>query len=266
MTENNEIVLYRPDETLSLDVRVADESVWLSQQQMAELFGVKENTITYHIKEIYASNELQPFSTAQKIRVVRKEGNRMVNRAIDFYNLDMIISVGYRVNSHNATLFRQWATNVLRQYMMQGYAINQRLVQMQEHIDHRLTEHEQILAEHQRQIDFFVQTNIPPVEKVFFEGDFFEARVLIERLIKTASKRVVIIDGYVDAATFDILDVRAEHVIATIYTHSVGEKIATLQALHNEQQGAKPIEVKKWNIANWSITWSRSIPVCMTSH
>lgn len=213
---------------------------------MAELFGVKENNITYHIKEIYASKELQPSSTAQKIRVVRKEGNRMVNRAIDFYNLDMIISVGYRVNSRNATLFRQWATNVLKQYMMQGYAINQRLVLMQEHIDHRLAEHEQILAEHQRQIDFFVQTNIPPVEKVFFEGDFFEARVLLERIVKTATKRVVIIDGYVDAATFDVLDVRAEHVIATIYTHSVGEKIVTLQTLHNEQQGAKPVEVKKW--------------------
>ena len=116
MNDKNEIILYQPDETVKLEVRMSEETVWLTQQQMATLFGVKENNITYHIRGIYTTNELEPESTTQKIRVVRQEGNRKVTRQIDFYNLDMIISVGYRVNSTNATKFRRWATSVLKEY------------------------------------------------------------------------------------------------------------------------------------------------------
>ena len=120
MKEKNEIILYQPDETVKLEVRMSEETVWLTQQQMATLFGVKENNITYHIRGIYTTNELEPESTTQKIRVVRQEGNRKVTRQIDFYNLDMIISVGYRVNSTNATKFRRWATSVLKEYLLKG--------------------------------------------------------------------------------------------------------------------------------------------------
>lgn len=109
------IVLYQPNDQVSLEVKLEHETVWLTQQQMAILFDVKENNITYHIQSVYKTHELEPESTTQKIRVVRKEGNRQVNRSIDYYNLDMIISIGYRVNSANATQFRRWATSIPRQ-------------------------------------------------------------------------------------------------------------------------------------------------------
>lgn len=133
MTDSSEIVLYQPDDAVKLEVRLEDETVWLTQQQMAELFGVKENNVTYHIQSIYKTHELEPEATTQKIRVVRQEGNRMVARQIDFYNLDMIISVGYRVNSIRGTQFRQWANRVLKDYLLKGYAINQRSVFTKSH-------------------------------------------------------------------------------------------------------------------------------------
>ena len=239
---NGEIVLYQPDDKLSLEVKLENETVWLSQQQMATLFDVKENNITYHIQSIFKSHELDANSTTQKIRVVRQEGNRMVTRQIDFYNLDMIISVGYRVNSANATQFRRWATAVLKDYLLKGYNINQRLIYMEERIDRRFFAIESTLAEHQNKIDFFVKTNLPPIEQVFFNGQFFEARVLLEKLVKSAQKRVVIIDAYIDAATFDILDVRQQGVSADIYSGSLH---TTLCNAHNAA-GVNPINEHVW--------------------
>ena len=236
----NEIVLYKPNEQFQLEVQVADETVWLSQQQMAQLFGVAENNITYHIRGIYKTQELEPAATAQKIRVVRQEGNRTVTRSIDFYNLDMIISVGYRVNSANATQFRRWATKILKDYMLRGYAVNQRLL----NIENQLASQQKQLAKHQEQIDFFVRTNMPPAEQIFFEGEFFEARVLLEKLIKMAKKRVIIIDGYIDAATFEMLDVRAKGVTAEIY--SDGEH-KSLRDMHNADKGKQPVNTHKWS-------------------
>ena len=167
---NGEIVLYQPDDKISIEVKLGDDTVWLSQQQMALLFNVKENNITYHIQSIYKTHELEPGSTTQKIRVVRQEGKRKVTRYIDFYNLDMIISVGYRVNSANATQFRRWATSVLKEYLLRGYSMNQQLMYVEERIDRRLGAVEKTLADHQKKIDFFVRTNLPPVEQVFFKG------------------------------------------------------------------------------------------------
>ena len=239
-----EIVLYQPNDQLSLEVKLENETVWLTQQQMAILFDVKENNITYHIQSVFKTHELDPEATTQKIRVVRKEGNRQVSRNIDFYNLDMIISVGYRVNSANATQFRRWATTVLKEYMLKGYAVNQRLIAIEERIDRRLAQHESILQEHQEKIDFFVRTNLPPVEQVFFEGEFFEARVLLEKLVKGAQKRIIIVDGYVDAATFEILDVRNQGVSADIYS---GKNLTGLRNAHNASSGTRLIETHLWS-------------------
>ena len=147
MMEQGEIILYQPDEAVKLEVRLEDETVWLTQAQMAELFDIKENTITYHIKEIYNTEELDVDSTTRKIRVVRKEGNRNVNRNIDFYNLDMIISVGYRVSSKRGTQFRQWANRVLKDYLLKGYSINQRVDQLENKIDQRLIAHDRKLED-----------------------------------------------------------------------------------------------------------------------
>ena len=230
--QNESVVVYQSkDGTLSLEVQIADETVWLTQQQMSVLFNVKENNITYHIQGIYKTHELEPEATTQKIRVVRLEGNRSVARLIDYYNLDMIISVGYRVNSPNATQFRRWATGVLKEYLLRGYAVNQRI----ENLERRV-------AKAEEQIDFFVRTSLPPVEQVFYNGEFFEARVLLEKIIKTAKRRVIIIDAYVDAATFEMLDVRKKGVTATIYS---GKDLTHLRDLHNES-GAAPVETYIW--------------------
>ena len=243
-TNKGEIVLYQPDDQISLEVKLEHETVWLTQQQMAILFDVKENNITYHIQSVYKTHELEPESTTQKIRVVRKEGNRQVNRQIDFYNLDMIISVGYRVNSANATQFRRWATSVLKEYMLKGYAVNQRLIAMEERIDRRLAQHESILQKHQEKIDFFVRTNVPPVEQVFFDGEFFEARVLLAKLIKSARHRVVVIDAYVDAATFEMLDVRNKGVSADIYS---GRDLFAIRDAHNDSSKVEAIATHLWS-------------------
>ena len=250
----NELALYNPsdgsvvvyhseDGTLQLDVQLSEDTVWLTQQQMAILFNVKENNITYHIKGVYKVHELEPEATTQKIRVVRLEGKRKVTRSIDFYNLDMIISVGYRVNSANATQFRRWATRILKEYMLRGYAINQQLLHLEEQVDKRFKAIESELHDHKEKIDFFVRTNQTPVEQVFFGGEFFAARILLEQLIKTATKRVIIIDAYVDAATFEILDVRAKGVKATIYS---GKDLRGLRDAHNATAGLEPIDTFVW--------------------
>lgn len=240
----NEIVLYQPDESVQLEVRVQDESVWLSQQQMGELFGVNRQAITKHLKNIYESNELEESATCSILELVQKEGNRQVRREVAFYNLDAIISVGFRVNTQRGIQFRQWANRILRDYTLKGYAVNQRILAVEERMDNRLMSHERRLEAVEEKIDFFVRTNMPPAEQIFFDGEFFEARVLLEKLIKMAKKRVIIIDGYIDAATFDMLDVRAKGVTADIY--SDGEH-KSLRDAHNASKGKQPINTHKWS-------------------
>ena len=236
----DEIVLYQPDATIQLEVRLQDETVWLSQQQMAELFGTDRTSVLRHIHNIYKTHELEEAATCAKIAQVRIEGNRQVRREVPFYNLDMIISVGYRVNSIRGTQFRQWANKVLKDYMLKGYAVNQRLL----NIENQLALQQKQLADHEEKIDFFVRTSLPPIEQVFFEGEFFAARALLESLIKTAQKRVIIIDAYIDAATFEMLDVRAEGVTADIYSDS---EYKSLRDMHNATTGAQPVNTHKWS-------------------
>ena len=171
MQQTGEIILYQPNENVQLELRLEEETVWLTQAQMALLFDVKENNITYHIQGVFKTYELDPESTTQKIRVVRKEGNRLVNRTIDFYDLDMIISVGYRVNIANATQFRRWATSVLKDYLLKGYALNQRLLKIENQLEHQQT----LLAEHSEKTDFFVRTLFPLVEVFQQNGYHFYA-------------------------------------------------------------------------------------------
>ena len=238
MQQTGEIILYQPNENVQLEVRLEEETVWLTQQQMAILFNVKENNITYHIQGIFKSHELDPESTTQKIRVVRKEGNRLVNRTIDFYNLDMIISVGYRVNSANATQFRRWATSVLKDYLLKGYAVNQRLLK----IENQLENQQALLAEHSEKIDFFVRTSLPPVEGIFFEGQVFDAHAFISDLIRAAKKCIVLIDNYIDDTVLNLLNKRAQKVKATIYTKQISPTLQTDINLHNAQY--EPIDVQ----------------------
>ena len=239
----DEIVLYQPDSTIQLEVRLQDETVWLTQQQMADLFGTLRQAITKHLKNIYDSGELQKDSTCSILELVQKEGNRKVRRSIEIYNLDVIISVGYRVNTIRGIQFRRWATSVLKEYVLRGYSINQRLVAVEDRIDRRLQEHSAQIRDLQDKVDFFVRTSLPPVEQVFYDGQFFEARVLLEKIIKTAQKRVIVIDAYVDAATFEMLDVRAKGVKAAIYS---GKNLSRLRDLHNANPDVEPIETFVW--------------------
>lgn len=239
----DEIVLYQPDESVQLEVRVQDESVWLSQQQMAELFATDRTSILKHIRNIYKTLELDESATCAKIAQVRQEGGRTIVRQIPFYNLDMIISVGYRVNSIRGTRFRQWANNVIKGYMLKGYAVNQRLL----NIENQLASQQKQLAKHQEQIDFFVRTELPPAEQIFYNGQFFAARVVLEQIIKSAKTRVIVIDAYVDAATFDMLDVRAKGVKADIYS---GKNLSAMQKLHNTSSGLEPIDTHIWKNAS----------------
>ena len=159
-----EIVLYQPEGDVRLEVRVENDTVWLTQGQMAELFSVKENTITYHIQEIFETDELDYISTTRKIRVVRKEGKRNVARRIDFYNLDMIISIGYRVNSKTGVRFRRWANQVLKDYMLKGYAVNQRMVATGMQIANRFQEQRQLIENQGAKLEN-VETRLSTVEK-----------------------------------------------------------------------------------------------------
>ena len=244
MQQTGEIILYQPNENVQLEVRLEEETVWLTQQQMAILFDVKENNITYHIQSVFKTHELNPEATTQKIRVVRKEGNRFVNRSIDFYNLDMIISVGYRVNSANATQFRRWATSVLKDYLLRGYALNQRLLK----IENQLENQQNLLAEHSEKIDFFVRTSLPPIEGIFFEGQVFDAHVFVSNLVRSAKTNIILIDNYIDDTVLKLLDKRSAGVKATIYTHQISSALQNDINLHNTQY--EPIDVIKFTNAH----------------
>ena len=237
----NEIVLYKPNEQFQLEVQVMDETVWLTQQQIAALYGVQVPAISKHLANIFRDGELDKDSVISILENTAADGKVY---STQFYNLDAILSVGYRVNSKNATIFRRWSNKILKEYMLKGYAVNQRLLAIEDRIDRRLQEHTEQIHELQDKVDFFVRAQLPPAEQIFFEGEFFEARVLLEKLIKMAKKRVIIIDGYIDAATFEMLDVRAKGVTADIY--SDGEH-KNLRDMHNADKGKQPVNTHKWS-------------------
>ena len=247
VADDSQIVLYQPNESVKLEVKVdaGHETVWLTQQQIADLFGTKRPAITKHLSNIYASGELDKNSTCS---ILEHMGNDSKQRyATTYYNLDAIISVGYRVNSINAIAFRRWATNVLRDYLLQGYSVNRHLIALQENMDKRMTHIEDIQAKQQQQLDFFIRTSTPPAEIVFFEGDFYTARVALENLVRTANHRVIIIDGYVSSLTLSVLDVRKSNVTATIYTVGVGQGMQRLMEEHDRLFPDNHIDIRKWS-------------------
>ena len=240
----DEIVLYQPNDQLSLEVKVENDTVWLNRNQMAVLFDRDVKTIGKHINNAL-QEELDP--VVAKFATPYEHGShkgQIQIHQVEYYSLDVILSVGYRVKSPRGIEFRRWANNVLREYVLRGHAINQRILAVEERVDNRLMSQERRLEAVEEKIDFFVRTNMPPAEQIFFEGEFFEARVLLEKLIKMAKKRVVIIDGYIDAETFDMLDVRAKGVTADIY--SDGEH-KNLRDMHNAGKGKQPVNTHKWS-------------------
>ena len=250
-----EVVLYQPDSSIRIEVLVEGETVWLTQQQIADLFGTKRPAITKHLNNIFNSGELDKDSVSSILEHTAADGKTYKTL---FYNLDAILSVGYRVNSINATSFRRWASTVLKQYLLRGYAVQRQIQQLERQIDLRLTtlqshtenqigEVRRQLLQHQEQLDFFVRTNQPPHEGVVFEGHLLEGREVAESLIKSAKREIVLIDTYVGADTFHILEAREGGVAATIYTEKTGVNIQTLQADHEREYGVgRHIEVMKY--------------------
>lgn len=245
VADDSQIVLYQPDESISLHVKIdgAFKTVWLSLDQMAELFGRDRSVIGKHVRTIFKEGELQKESVWAKFAYTASDGKIY---QVDYYNLDVIISVGYRVKSVQGTKFRIWATSILRQYLLQGYSVNRHLIALQENMDKRMTRIEDTQAKQQQQLDFFIRTSTPPAEMVFFEGDFYTARVALENLIRTANHRVIIIDGYVSSLTLSVLDVRKSDVTATVYTAGVGQGMQRLMDEHDRLFPDNHIDIRKW--------------------
>ena len=238
----DEIVLYQPNETIKLEVHLKDETVWLTQQQIADLFGVKQPAISKHIANIYKSGELEEEGTYSILEYMGHDGKQLYTAKA--YNLDMLLSVGYRVNSTNATRFRQWANRILKDYLLRGYAFNQRLA----NIEHQMDEQRAILATHEEKIDFFVRTSLPPVEGIFYDGEIYEAYSFVSDLIRSAKTRIVLIDNYIDDRVLTMLDKRNDGVKATIYTKNFTRQLSLDIAQHNKQFA--PIDVEPFNLSH----------------
>lgn len=230
--QEGEIILYQPDGTLKLEVRLEDETVWLNRQQLAILFDRDVKTIGKHIGNAL-KEELANLETVAKFATVQKEGERNVIRQIEYYNLDMILSVGYRVKSQRGIEFRQWANQVLKEYLLKGYSINRRIEQL-----------EKTVARHDERIEFFVRTSLPPVEGIFFEGQIFDAYTFASDLVKSARQRIVLIDNYVDESTLMLLSKRKPEVEATIFTARISQILQLDIQRHNAEY--PPVTVNEY--------------------
>lgn len=237
MTNQNEIVIYQPTSDLQLQVRLENETVWLTQAQMAQLFQRAPQNITMHIRNIYLEGELSKGATCKEFLQVQREGPRDVTRRVSVYNLDVIISVGYRVKSPNGTAFRIWANNVIKNYLLNGYAFAQRF----ERLEHRVSQ----VEEQQRAFDIEIHAALPPTQGVFFEGQVFGARVFVEDLIRSAKREVVLIDTYVNSDVIAMLNERGKGVSATIYTDTVNAALKQAEELSEKQNGRK-IEIRQY--------------------
>lgn len=223
--EQGEIILYQPDETVKLEVRMENETVWLTQTQIAELFERDRTVITKHINNVFKEKELEEKSNVQFLHIANSD------KPVKFFSLDVIISVGYRVKSFRGTQFRQWANSVLKEYLLKGYSVNQRLNDMGK----ELAEIKDTLYEHSKKIDFFVRTSLPPVEGIFFDGQIFDAYKFATDLIKTARKSLLLIDNYVDESVLLMLSKRNPGVSATVYTQRITPQLQLDLDKHNDQ-------------------------------
>ena len=250
----NEIVLYQPNEQMSLEVKLENETVWLNRQQLSILFDRDVKTIGKHInnalkEELYpvvaksttTGNDSTSNATVAKFAIVQKEGNREVIRQVEFYSLDVILSVGYRVKSSRGIEFRRWANQVLKDYMLKGYAINQQMLAMEERIGRQLQDHTLQIHDLQEKVNFFVRTSLPPHQGIFYDGQIFDAYTFINDRIREATTRIILIDNYIDDSVLTILSKRADKVTATIYTNHISRQLSLDLQKHNAQY--PPIEV-----------------------
>lgn len=241
--QQGEIILYQPDETVRIEVRLEDDTVWLTQAQMAELFQKDQSVIARHIGNVFREGELNESSNMQILHNTLSK-----YKPTKVYSLNVIISVGYRVKSKRGTQFRIWATAILREFLLRGYAVSQQTRFLKEDIDNRLLKHEKRIEAIEEKIDFFVRTNQPPVEGIFYDGQIFDAYRFVNDLIRKAKQRIILIDNYVDETVLTQLDKRADGVTATIYTQHVSQQLQLDIDRHNAQYS--PIIMEHFNRAH----------------
>ena len=241
MENQGEIILYQPDKEVKLEVRLENETVWLSIDEMSQLFGRDISVIGKHIRNIFKEGELVKDSVWAKFAYTASDGKVY---QVDYYNLDVIISVGYRVKSHRGTQFRQWANKVLKEYLLKGYSVNQRLKSLEEKVDSKLLQHEKQLDYLTDKVDFFVRTSLPPVEGIFYDGQIFDAYKFATDLIRSAKISILLIDNYVDDSVLLMLSKRDKGVTATICTHTISNQLNLDIQKHNSQY--PQIEVKTY--------------------
>ncbi|MDP2188792.1 MAG: RhuM family protein [Sphingobacteriaceae bacterium] len=227
----NELVLYQSDDMAErMEVRLDDETVWLTQQQIVNLFDSSKANISEHIKYIFESGELEEAATVRKFRTVQKEGRRSVSRELQYYSLDVIISVGYRVNSKRGTQFRIWANQVLKEYLLKGYAVNNRMDALESNMHDLVTR--------LNKVELQIHANLPPTQGIFFNGQVFDAYVFAADLIKKAKSSIILLDNYVDESVLTLLSKRKPGVAATIYTKSISKQLQLDVDKHNSQYPA----------------------------
>ena len=239
---------------MSLEVKVENETVWLNRQQLSILFDRDVKTIGKHInnalkEELYpvvaksttTGNDSTSNATVAKFAIVQKEGNREVIRQVEFYSLDVILSVGYRVKSSRGIEFRRWANQVLKDYMLRGYAINQQMLAMEERIGRQLQDHTIQIHNLQEKVNFFVRTSLPPHQGIFYDGQIFDAYTFINDRIREATTRIILIDNYIDDSVLTILSKRADKVATTIYTKKTTAQLQLDIQKHNAQYS--PIDI-----------------------
>jgi hypothetical protein len=232
----DEIILYRPDELAEhIEVRLEDDTVWLSQQQMATLFNQTKQNISLHINNCFKEGELVRMPTVKESLTVQKEGNRTVKRKIELYNLDVIISVGYRVKSKQGTQFRIWATRILKEYLLKGYAINNRM--------NRIEGNVQAISEKVNQIELQINSHLIPTQGVFFDGQIFDAYELASRIIRAAKKSIVLIDNYIDENTLTHLTKKNKGVKVHLLTKNINKQLALDILKANEQYSNFEVKV-----------------------
>ena len=227
---HSNIIMYTTEDGLTkIETTFEEDTVWLSIDQMAELFQRNKSTISRHIKNIFVEGELERNSVVANFATTASDGK--IYR-VEYYNLDVVISVGYRVKSIRGTQFRQWANKVLKEYLLSGYSINSRVLELEKQV-----------AAHSEKIEFMLKANLPPKEQVFFNGQLFDAHVLMSRLVESAEKRIVLIDNYIDESILTLLLKRKKHVPATVYTMQMSSAFKLDLQKHNKQYSPVAVNI-----------------------
>lgn len=241
-----DLVVYNDGE-LELNISVNQDTIWLTQKQIAELFDKDVRTINEHIKAIYKDEELYEDSTIRNFRIVQREGNREISRDVSHYNLDVIISIGYRANSKKATKFRQWATSVLKNYITDGYAINAEKITNQ-----RFRELENDVTALKMQIENISNSledqSIKPKQHIFYDGQIFDAYLFVSDIIKSAQHSIILIDNYIDESTLILLTKREPNIKTTLYTKHISKQLSLDLQKHNAQYPT--IEIKEFSLSH----------------